>query len=314
MKKTLSSKSIRLVITAGLLGGLLSLLYFRIEHTKASHESQQMEASVGDLNDGSNPSAIRMSKNHIPRDSKSRELIATLGNRSSQNTASVPPKYRFAGISEVKTAKNFSDWLMLFPPNDRALIKSFADRYPGAYKISSPKEIAWMARRGYPLPEDLIAAHAMSDADLRGLADQGNEKAGFLLYDRILSRVKGPLDKIDNSTPEGARADEAMAKEVVLLSKSKSPFKGYVEAANALRLSDDAQARVGLISGLIRAASLGDSRAADVLEGYVTDGIISDQDFAVAAKIFVDASVDRRNILRHDCNADNSYSPIPLKK
>jgi hypothetical protein len=222
--------------------------------------------------------------------------VATLGKNDRPgttipppDTTAIPPHYQLPGVARVRTADSFDAWMDKFPPDDRKRIEAFADRYYGVYEIASAKQIAWMAQTGYPMPEDLIAAAKMSDTELKDLAAKGNIKATILLSDRELNVAIDKLKQIDPATPEASDIRSSNFASLASILNSNTPFKGYVEAADAMYLGQDGDARAGgIAAGLIRAASLGDTRAADVLSDYSDAGIISERDFVVASKVYVD--------------------------
>ena len=230
-------------------------------------------------------------------------------------TVAVPARYQLPGVARVhSTAANFDDWLKQYPAVDRERIKAFDTRYNGVYEIASPQQIAWMAQNGYPMPEDLIAAEGIDDATLRNLADHGNDKAGFLLHQRDVDRLDGPMSKLDISTPEGMALAQAIGEDYNLLSAPPSPFKGYVEAADSFRVYDDPMVQKSrLISGLLRASDLGDSRADYVLNEYIGNGMISDQEYVIATRVLLDAQSDRNFIAGAKCPQFSAMGSIPMK-
>ena len=230
-------------------------------------------------------------------------------------TVAVPARYQLPGVARVhSTAANFDDWLKQYPAVDRERIKAFDTRYNGVYEIASPQQIAWMAQNGYPMPEDLIAAEGIDDATLRNLADHGNDKAGFLLHQRDVDRLGGPMSKLDISTPEGMALAQAIGEDYNLLLASPSAFKGYVEAADAFSVyADPVEQKARLVSGLVRAGQLGDSRAVEILFEYVGQGMITDEEYAIATQIYVDSNMDRNLIPGAKCPNFTNFGPMPVK-
>ena len=205
------------------------------------------------------------------------------------DTAAIPPRYQLPGITHARTADSFDAWMEQFPPDDRKRIEAFADRYYGVYEIASAKQIAWMAQVGYPMPEDLIAAAKMTDAELQDLASKGNTKAKILWSDRQLTAAVDKLKQLDPNSPEANDARSSTFSSLVSVLNSDTPFKGYLEAADGLYLQRDADTGVAYITaGLLHAASLGDTRAADVLSDYADAGVISDQAYAASVRLYTD--------------------------
>lgn len=221
------------------------------------------------------------------------------------DTIFIPSRYQLPGVARAKTADNFDAWMEKFPPEDRKRIEAFADRYYGVYEIASAKQIEWMAQAGYPMPEDLIAAANMSDAELRHFADKGNIKATILLNDRQMSEAIDKLKQLDPASPQASDIRSSNFTSLMRILNSDTPFKGYAEAADAMYLDqngDDARA-AGIAAGLMRADALGDARAGDALSDYADAGIVSDQGIMIAERVFV--------ALRNDPSRSRSLENCP---
>lgn len=193
----------------------------------------------------------------------------------------VPARYRMPGVARVHTAVNLQSWLEQFPLDVQEKMTEFNERNFGVYSIDSRQQIAWMAAHGYPLPEDLAAAEKLSNADLRELANRGNEKAGFLLRERNIDALKEKFaeyaakglsrQRFWESDPDGPRLEQENKNDRALIAKSWSPFKGYMQAQDAL-LQDaggsphEADAKV--MAGLALAEYLGDARADSLVLAY----------------------------------------------
>lgn len=222
-------------------------------------------------------------------------------------TIEMPLKFRLPGVEKLRTAANTRDWMALYPAIDQERIKRFSDRYHGVYDISSAQQIAWMAQNGYPMPEDIIVAQGMSDKELHELSKNGNEKASLLLHDRLQTRVEERQSKLDMSKPEDLEIQTMLSESNFVLASSPSAFKGFVEAAEALKKTnnpDEQKAR--LIAGLMRADALGDRRAFDILSSfgevqYGGWGILSETELAIAAHMAMDAQLDRTLIPNENC-------------
>ncbi|MGH8040940.1 MAG: hypothetical protein ACREPN_02725 [Rudaea sp.] len=234
---------------------------------------------------------------------------------AADGTVAVPARYQLPGVSRVRTAANFNDWLKQYPAADRDRIKAFDTRYNGVYEISSPQQIAWMAQNGYPMPDDLIAAQGIDDQTLRDLADHGNDKAGFLYHDRYLERLGDRHEtQLDLSNPSDLELANALDADHDIFLATPSPFKGYVEAADAFRVYADPMAqKARLISGLLRASQLGDSRADYILNEYVDSSMVSDQEYVIATQILIDAHWDQSFIPGANCPKFSNLGPIPMQ-
>lgn len=210
---------------------------------------------------------------------------------ASDGTTLVPRRYQLPGVARVRTASSFDEWLDQFPVEDRKRIKAFDARYRNVYEVASPQQIAWMARNGYPMPEDLIAAQGIDDHTLQDLATAGNAKAAFLLHDRLLDRLGNRNERdLDLSNPDDEALSEALDKTDTLRLRTASAFSGYVQAADAFRVRiAPGEQKAQLISGLLRALQLGDGRAISTLLQMTSKGIISNDEFAIASQVYTDS-------------------------
>lgn len=102
----------------------------------------------------------------------------------------------------VRTAANLDEWLAAFNAVERKKIFEFSGRHFGIYAVDSASQIAWMAAHGYRMPDDVLGAEKFSNADLRELANEGNEKAG-LLRERDLDEMAGKMRRFRQSHPGG---------------------------------------------------------------------------------------------------------------
>ncbi|HMM58120.1 MAG TPA: hypothetical protein PKD77_11120 [Rudaea sp.] len=197
-------------------------------------------------------------------------------------TVAVPARYQFPGVERVRTAKNFKEWLAQFPPAQQSLITDFDKTHFSVYDtITSPEQVAWMAQHGYPMPEDILAATRMSDDDLKRLSDHGNDKAGFLLYERMAQRIRSRVDDYvasGGNKEQLLREDFSFALDAMktatflqsLYKDSESAYKGYAIAYDASFESDPLDRSSRIIAGLMWASKYGDSRASsDALSKYI---------------------------------------------
>lgn len=295
------------ILAAALLGLLLYLW--------ASHKTE-FKPALGERH-GQGAVSAADSRLHTPTDAALHSTTPAKGFLvADDGTVVVPSRYQLPGVARVRsTAANFDDWLKQYPPGDRARIKDFDTRYNGVYEVASPQQIAWMAQNGYPMPEDLIAAEGIDDATLRNLANNGNDKAGFLFHDRYLNRLGDRHEtQLDLSNPSDQALASALDADDIIFLTSSSPFKGYVEAADAFSVyADPVEQKARLVSGLVRAGQLGDSRAAETLFEYVGRGMISDEEYAIATQIYVDSNMDRNLIPGAKCPNFTNFGPMPVK-
>jgi|SRR5579884_19705 hypothetical protein len=212
-------------------------------------------------------------------------------------TVPVPARFQLPGVPRVRagTAASFQEWIGLYPEADQAAIRDFNAKHFGVYSINSPQQIAWMAQNGYPMPEDLIAAKALTDEDLRRLAQGGNDKAGFLLRERDIETLRAALQTyaaqgntdsdfwLNDPAAEKMRQDDDLYRQ--LLRQSNSPFKGYLQAQESLLTKDPLEADADVIAGLAWAMSLGDFRASQLMTNFEGNDSIRVAMFMAAAKV-----------------------------
>lgn len=235
-------------------------------------------------------------------------------------TVSIPARFQLPGVQVAKSGVNSKDWLAQFPADQQAKISAFNRNHFGLYQVNSREQVAWMAENGYPMPEDVIAAEKLSDADLRGLARQGNDKAGFLLRERNLATIKAKLDEYraqgradsdfwaNDPAAQQLTMDEIATTE--LLQQSHSPFKGYVKAMGNGREDNQLAKDVDVIAGLEWAQRLGDFRAAQFLSSYVQGNSSLEAMALAAGSVSVDANTDAMLIQSTGCQ--NAGSPAGM--
>lgn len=213
----------------------------------------------------------------------------------------IPLRFQLPGVSYALSAPSYKEWLAQYPGYKQERIRAFNEKHLGVYRVNSREQVAWMARNGYPMPEDVLAAEGMSDAALQELAEQGNDKAVFLLIERHDAELAAYLAKGGTrndyfSGPGGDQRSQVNIKLRQLLEESNSPYKGYVQAAEAIGRADMAQRDIDaqVIAGLSWAQSLGDMRASQFIREYVG----SDPDrlliWNTAALVGTNASISMR--------------------
>jgi hypothetical protein len=216
--------------------------------------------------------------------------------------AAVPIRFQLANVGRVRTAPSFQEWLAQFPSDQQAKIAAFNKAHFGVYRVNSREQVAWMAENGYPMPEDIMAADRLADRDLLKLANQGNDKAAFLLAERQNKELvdflaEGGKRSAYFGGAEGRnRLNEQMTIDQ-LVEQSNSPYKGYLQASEAISglyagerdPQDVIDAHV--IAGLTWAEQLGDLRAGNFVADYAmgnpqrmtilgTASIVASNDFA----------------------------------
>jgi|GEM_PF-1682644 hypothetical protein len=237
-------------------------------------------------------------------------------------TVPVPARFQLPGVARVRagSATSFQQWLALFPDTDQQAIADFHRRHFGVYAINSPQQIAWMAQNGYPMPEDVIAAQALSEDDLRALARQGNDKAAFLLRERDIAVLKNAYEAYTSAgkgtdtfwreDPRAPQMQQDLDLHSRVMHESNSPFKGYLQAQDALleaaqpsaypdQTAMDVAATV--IGGLWWAYSLGDFRATQFIQSYVGSDPMRMAVFSGAMYVEGNAVEDSIKMSTHNC-------------
>ena len=216
--------------------------------------------------------------NHI----QSTPLAPAVASRSTisvDGMVAVPIRFQLANVGRVRTAPSFQEWLAQFPLDQQAKISAFNEAHFGVYRVNSREQVAWMAANGYPMPEDLVAAERLSDRDLLKLANQGNDKAAFLLAERQNKDLVAFLAEGGNRSTyyDGMEGRSRIGEQMTidrLVKQSNSPYKGYLQAsegASGLHADEGQEVTdVYVIAGLIWAEQLGDSRAGQFLRDYAS--------------------------------------------
>ncbi len=245
------------------------------------------------------------------KQSQSAPLAPAVASRptiSADGMAAVPIRFQLANVSRVRTAPSFQEWLAQFPLDQQGKISAFNDAHFGVYQVNSREQVAWMAANGYPMPEDIEAAESLTDRDLLKLADQGNDKAAFLMAERQDKELVAFLDQGGTSSAyydgmEGRNRLGELATIERLVKQSNSPYKGYVQASEPGSGLYAGQGQdvtdVHVIAGLIWAEQLGDTRATQFLNDYVGGdpqrGVILGAASAVALNSYVDKAFMERS-------------------
>jgi hypothetical protein len=276
---------------------LLSVAYFWMHGKSSNAPPVKVSTSTAE--------ASAQGKAHQPTTQTPRSsapALAAKPNVLPDGMVSIPARFQLPGVSVAKSGVNSKDWLAQFPADQQAKISAFNKRHFGLYQVNSREQVAWMAENGYPIPEDVIAAEKLSDADLRELAKQGNDKAGFMLRERTLDAIRSKLDEYHaqgrtdadfwSGDPMAAQisADELATTD--LLNKSHSPYKGYVKAFGNGRQENQLAKDIDAIAGLEWALRLGDFRAAQFLNAYVQGNSNLEALVMVANEVSGDASTD----------------------
>ncbi len=189
-------------------------------------------------------------------------------------TAPVPRRYQIAGVTRVQTAASFEDWMAHFSEADQAILRDFNKRNHGVYRVHNPETVAWMAQHGYPMPEDVLAAQALSRETLRDLVKEGNVKAAFLLRSRDIAEIKRKMEENDEKMGYILRKNPQYREDWMqytkhVINKAQSPYKAFLEADSARLTGNRDYEDVQVLAALKWASSLGDLRAYSLAERFV---------------------------------------------
>lgn len=171
-----------------------------------------------------------------------------------QSEESVPVAPRLAKPADYSGVETTQELFALLAPGDRALAAEFYGRYdPVVMQFSTHAQLDWMIDHGYPMPEDIVAASVLTEAELLALHRQGDAKAGYFYLDRMAT--KGP----DISNAERSQLNSIATNVLV----NGSPFSGYAVARYERSKGDPHAA----LAGYAWAGWLGDRRALTAMAG-----------------------------------------------
>jgi len=209
----------------------------------------------------------------------------------------IPTRFQFPGVSTVQAGNTSKEWLAKYPASQQRVVQAFQKKFPGVYEVTSERQVAWMAGKGYLMPEDVIAASNMGTDDIKALADQGNMKAALLYSQRLQDQYNeaqasfvaagGDIRKFADSA-EGRPLFQALStSNRVETVNADNPFVGYQIASQALSLPDPGSVASGVLRGLMQAEMAGDSRVAStLLDDYYRAGILSDAQVVAARSVY----------------------------
>lgn len=199
---------------------------------------------------------------------------ASLSEPASRGTE-VPARYVFAGNTKIPRFENDDTFLASYSVEQQAVIRGFYSifgdtglkgpyLYDSMFAFRNQRQLDWMAKNGYPMPDDVLAAAQMTSEDLSALAKKGSFKAKALL----LVREYQQQDSGSGSPESGQMASQIQLFEFqneVLM--DGSPFAGYVWAAKHMNKST-ADGRAGVIAGYAFAQTMGDDRASVLASAF----------------------------------------------
>lgn len=195
--------------------------------------------------------------------------------REAETTEAEALRPPLAAQEHAPRAPDFEELLTAYDSVAAATLEEFNARYAGAIAFRSAGEFAWMEEHGFPLPEEILAAAEMPLAELRRLADGGDQGAKFLYLDRTLQAVRelrqsylrsGISTDALRDIPEYADALVRVSYAKGLIAGSDSPFAGYLMAEFSRATFGDSY---GYMAGLLHASHMGDPRAYGKLRSFV---------------------------------------------
>jgi hypothetical protein len=148
----------------------------------------------------------------------------------------LPGKISTAAPLPEEAAKNFQEQWARLDADGYTIVSGFSNRYSDALQFYSDEQRLWMRQRGYPTPDEILAAANFTTDELRQLSATGNGPVTAMLLDRLITSAAGLGKQL---LSEGT--DPFMDSDFVPLLRdimhylpklygSGTPFAGYVDA------------------------------------------------------------------------------------
>jgi hypothetical protein len=209
-----------------------------------------------------------------PKLTMSRPTSAMAARRDAAQPGQIklPDRLRFPSVDYVKSAPSWNDRLATFTTAEKARLESLNARYYGMLEFHSAEEQRKLIEAGFPMPEEWLAAAAMSDQELKQLADAQSPKGSLFFADRELDRFlenkqrmldNGHYNDMDKSIIDSQA--QAMLYAGNALSLTRSPFAAYLYGSVFGNLFGDAEYTAAAISV---ARALGDPRATEYTDVF----------------------------------------------
>ncbi len=192
---------------------------------------------------------------------------------ASDKVVSIPSKFVFKQPSYPIRAKDWDELLKGLTSDDGAFLKEKNEQYFGVFEYGSEMELKERAASGFPLSDEWLAARAMSDQELKSMADAGNIKAKAFYLDRVLSEASPYLslrgvNDIEFSQGKGNKlAMEAAERAMQIQSSYSGPFAGY-QLGYAYSTLSYPYSPESAAAGMFIAMERGDRRALGYLQNY----------------------------------------------
>lgn len=179
----------------------------------------------------------------------------------------VPSQYALVPGLTIPAAESWEGLVSMLLPDERALVEALRSRYPEAYNFKSIKQLRWLVEHGYPMPSEIVAAHALSMEELKQRATNGNVKAAMLARDRLLAEAVAQAERTGQPIFDSPLAAEIHFMEMIVRGRNCSPFSYYISARYYEEVSRARGANDTSILGTLAAhavvASMGDRRSQD---------------------------------------------------
>lgn len=219
--------------------------------------------------------------------------------RTASNLITIPPQWQFEGVGTVQVADSWGARVATLPPRDREWLNDLNNRYAGALGFSSKEEQERLIRQGFPMPEEWLAARALTDDALEKLAKSGNAKAQMLHIDRVGSQI-APVQEagkgLGNSTADREllrRYSSATLMADELLRNTKSPFSAYLRGQLFSSGSQYTPPEY-YAGGIMLAKQLGDVRADAIRKNFAQSHPDMDANTLMSAYSSMQSTLDRR--------------------
>lgn len=175
----------------------------------------------------------------------------------------IPEDFRIGEVSRIALVDNLDQLLAALPQSDRELVENYLESYPHRMlSFDSSRQLEWLIKSGFPMPEEIVAADGMSEDQLRDLAIVGNPKAASFYLERKFSELQSEMDRsrADPMDFGDSRLYSELTGVVSSAMRSGTPFAGYMWG----RLHENNPIGDGpahVLAGLEWARDMGDWRA-----------------------------------------------------
>lgn len=154
--------------------------------------------------------------------------------------------------SRSKSTSSTKDAFRRLTPQQRDVVAKFYDQFGSTvFDFNTVSQHEWMMEHGYPMPEDVLAAQALSANQLLENYYAGDVKAGYFYVARRASAADAA-----ELNPQEVQQLDRVVREVL---GAGSPFGGYVYYHYQMQVKRDP---IAAFAGLAWADTAGDSRAA----------------------------------------------------